>query len=163
MDPPSKHCIFVGYSNDGKSWQIYYTMTKSIVSSRSATFNEHWRSLSPNTNSVSSPQVLDDVDYTDIFPDIEITSTTHRHYQPISTTLSSTASPFILPLRPSTITIMDLTSATHNCSAPTQPMVNLTPSNLFSWSKNPNSIPHVGVTYEVEGVIFGMDDDTPLG
>ena len=48
MSPPARKGIFVGYTPNSQSWMVYFPSTRTILSSRSVTFDEEWRPLSPS-------------------------------------------------------------------------------------------------------------------
>ena len=48
MSPPARKGIFVGYTPSSQSWMVYFPATRTILSSRSVTFDEEWRPLSPS-------------------------------------------------------------------------------------------------------------------
>ncbi len=47
MQAPSRKGVFVGYTPNIQSWQVYFPATRTVLSSRSVTFDEEWRPLSP--------------------------------------------------------------------------------------------------------------------
>ena len=47
MEAPSRKGVFVGYTPNSQSWQVYFPATRIVLSSRSVTFDEEWRPLSP--------------------------------------------------------------------------------------------------------------------
>ena len=114
MDPPSREGIFVGYASDSKAWMVYFPTTRSTISSRSVTFNEQWRPLSPSTFVPGSSSATVDVNYDDIFPDFDdvlhslSTPTTHQLSQQGPAVLSPTAVPFIPSIGPATASVMEL-------------------------------------------------------
>ena len=50
MQAPSRKGIFVGYTPNSQSWMVYLPATRTVLSSRSVTFDEEWRPLSPIRN-----------------------------------------------------------------------------------------------------------------
>ncbi len=48
MSPPARKGIFVGYTPSSRSWMVYLPATRTVLSSRSVTFDEEWRPLSPS-------------------------------------------------------------------------------------------------------------------
>jgi hypothetical protein len=48
MQVPSRKGVFVGYTPNSQSWQVYFPATRTVLSSRSVTFDEEWRPLSPS-------------------------------------------------------------------------------------------------------------------
>ena len=48
MSPPARKGIFVGYTPSSESWMVYFPATRTVLSSRSVTFDEEWRPLSPS-------------------------------------------------------------------------------------------------------------------
>ena len=48
MSPPARKGIFVGYTPNSQSWMVYFPATRTVLSSRSLTFDEEWRPLSPS-------------------------------------------------------------------------------------------------------------------
>jgi hypothetical protein len=48
MSPPARKGIFVGYTPISQSWMVYFPATRTVLSSRSVTFDEEWRPLSPS-------------------------------------------------------------------------------------------------------------------
>ena len=48
MSPPARKGVFVGYTPNSQSWMVYFPSTRTIISSRSVTFDEEWRPLSPH-------------------------------------------------------------------------------------------------------------------
>jgi hypothetical protein len=48
MSPSARKGIFVGYTPSSQSWMVYFPATRTVLSSRSVTFDEEWRPLSPS-------------------------------------------------------------------------------------------------------------------
>ncbi len=47
MQAPSRKGVFVGYTPNSQAWMVYYPASRTVLSSRSVTFDEEWRPISP--------------------------------------------------------------------------------------------------------------------
>ncbi len=56
MKSTSKKGVFVGYIPNSQAWMVYYPASRTVISSRSVTFDEEWRPVSPLRALNSAPQ-----------------------------------------------------------------------------------------------------------